>query len=252
MIENILRPTPFLHPFPDPASVFADPVDKHAQHLHPLCSIDLSAVDAAWQGRIHMLSPIEPCDGLIGQSTTAYHGEFQRPNWLAFQLRDGRYTLLGDWRYFELNAPELTPAFRAELDIRHADSHAAFAQVQAHYAEHGQLYSLRIGRRNVRDPDTLALLHQREEIRGFHTDADPLPLLEQLGGEACESNWTVGSEWPLDMSPDGDPAPLTPDGRRFRFIAQVPGYNYCLHGADSILLFYDPQTSVALFTFDWT
>ncbi|MCR6474952.1 hypothetical protein NU688_02195 [Variovorax sp. ZS18.2.2] len=252
MVTDIRQPAPFLHPFPDPVDVFSDPVDRYARHLHPLCTIDLSAVDPAWQGRIHMLSPIEPYEGLIGQSTVAHHGEFLRPNWLAFELKDDRYTLLGDWRYFEVNDPDLSPSFRTELDIRHEDSHLAFAAMQAHYAGCHRLDIMRTGARNVRDPDTLALLHKRREIRGFDSDGDPLPLLAQLGGEAFEGNWSESSEWPIDRNPAGDPAPLTADGRRFRFIAHVPGYNYCLHGADSILLFYDPQDSIALFTFDWT
>ena len=36
---------PFLHPFPDPADVFASDPAQAAKLLHPLVSIDLSAVD---------------------------------------------------------------------------------------------------------------------------------------------------------------------------------------------------------------
>ena len=49
-----------------------------------------------------------------------------------------------------------------------------------------------------------------------------------------------------------DAFPLTEDGRPFRFVAAVPGWNYRDGGADQIPLFYDPQTRVALQTFEWS
>jgi hypothetical protein len=35
-------------------------------------------------------------------------------------------------------------------------------------------------------------------------------------------------------------------------VAEVSGYAYCEEGADSILLFYEPESRTVLFTFDWS
>ena len=40
--------------------------------------------------------------------------------------------------------------------------------------------------------------------------------------------------------------------RRYYFIASASGWEYCNHGADNILMFYQPETRRVLFTFDWT
>ncbi|VWC81677.1 hypothetical protein BLA50215_01288 [Burkholderia lata] len=39
---------------------------------------------------------------------------------------------------------------------------------------------------------------------------------------------------------------------RIRFVAGVTGWEYRAMGADSILLFYEPASRVALLTFDWS
>ena len=45
---------------------------------------------------------------------------------------------------------------------------------------------------------------------------------------------------------------ITYKGKSFFFVASVADYNWCATGADSILLFYEPENRIALFTFDWT
>jgi hypothetical protein len=49
-----------------------------------------------------------------------------------------------------------------------------------------------------------------------------------------------------------DKAPRTVDGRFYQFIAAVPGWHYREHGADRILLYYDPVERIALETFDFS
>lgn len=96
---DFTQPQPFLHPFPDPADVFAADPAQAAKLLHPLVSIDLSAVDPAWSGRIHLLSPVEPYDDYFADGAEAYHSYYTRRNWIGFRLgEDSRYELLGDWR----------------------------------------------------------------------------------------------------------------------------------------------------------
>ena len=75
----------------------------------------------------------------------------------------------------------------------------------------------------------MRLLRKRAEVRGFHTDTEPHPLLQCLGGSAPSGNWDEDGdckEWPLVSDEcvsegSGRFLPLTPDGRRFHFIASV-------------------------------
>jgi hypothetical protein len=105
MRTDIFEVTPFLRPFPDASEVFNEPIAQYAKHLHPLISIDLSVIDSSWSGWIHVVSPIEPYNGCVGEYTTSFHNDYLRENWIAFCLENGRYSLLGDIRYFLLENP---------------------------------------------------------------------------------------------------------------------------------------------------
>jgi hypothetical protein len=89
-LSSILEPTPYLRPFPAAADVFASPVESYARNLTPLLSIDLSVVNAAWRGWIHLVNPFEPYENFIGANTHPFHNYYLRENWLAFRCADGR------------------------------------------------------------------------------------------------------------------------------------------------------------------
>ncbi|SDZ23631.1 hypothetical protein SAMN04487939_12556 [Lysobacter sp. yr284] len=240
----------WLRPFPDAAEVFAADQQHLARHLHPLVSIDLAAVDPHWSGWLHLLSPLEPCDGLVGQYSQVEDGELLKPNWIGFQVEaDGRYRLLGDARYFLLeSSAEQTPAAlalsRRDLEKHYAEQEAAYAASREYYRRNGKL--VRLDRKG----------------RPSYGDEDAVELVESVGGEVdAGGNWEETVEFPLEYGrPGGADAgdaddvvwPLSPAGRRFRHVASVPGWNYRTSGADTILLFYEPVERLALLSFDWT
>lgn len=235
---NIFEPTPHLRPFPAAADVFADPVEKYTQHLTPLLSIELSAVNSAWPGWIHLVNPFEPYEGYIGSDTQPFHTYYLRENWLGFRLVDGRYSLLGDFRFFQRehplpdsSAPQARQNQRSYLEAHTAEQQASYEAMRACFRREGGLYR----------SDT-----------GPYAPTDRRALLGQLGGAAPGGNWAVGTDFPIDSPESDNPRPLTEDGRPFHFIACVAAYNYLATGADDILLFYDPPSQTALFTFDWT
>jgi hypothetical protein len=102
---DIAETAPFLKPFPNVSDVFDEPVALHGRHLHPLVSVDLSVINSSWSGWIHLVSPIEPYSGCVGEYTTPFHNEYLQENWIAFRLKNNRYSLLGDFRYFLLENP---------------------------------------------------------------------------------------------------------------------------------------------------
>jgi len=199
-------------------------------------SIDLSAVNADWRGWVHLVSPIEPFDDTLGAGGSQYFNYYLRENWLAFRCIDNRYSLLGDFRYFQLENPAVGKGTHAILEKQYAEQQASYETIHARHLRHGGLYRF--------DPE-------RKEGDDPYLNRKQLPLLNQLGGAAPGGNWE-NTDLPL-VSEDGDnPRPLTEDGRPFQFIACATGYNYREDGADDILLFYDPQSKIALLTFDWT
>ncbi|MGO4262032.1 hypothetical protein [Lysobacter sp. TAB13] len=245
MQDDFTRPGSILRPFPDAGNVFAPGQESLQRHLHPLVSIDLSAVRPQWSGWLHLLSPLEPCDGLVGQYTEdEFHGELLRSNWIGFAVEDGRYRLLGDARYFllERSLEETPPQLRgdrAELEKHYLAEERAYRVSRDYYREHGRLVRLnRFG--NAPSDDTTAL-----------------DLVERLGGFADAGyNWEETVEFPLEYGQaegvEQAVWPLSPSGRRFEHVASVPGWNYRKTGADLIVLFYEPVEQLALLTFDWT
>lgn len=110
MKEDVMTAGTGLRVYPEPAEVFVADQAELAEHLHPLVSIDLAEVDPAWRGWIHLVSPLEPAQGYLGDHTEASHSPLQKPNWLGFSLEDDRYRLLGDLRYLaRATTPEELP-----------------------------------------------------------------------------------------------------------------------------------------------
>lgn len=281
MIEDINAPQPYLTIFPEAASVFAAPVEKYAQHLHPLLSIDLSVVNPAWSGVVHLISPVEPYSGFMGEYTQAFHNDYLKTNWIAFKLNaENRYELLGDFKYFALenvvldtpiDSPEESESainayremfdedfmellentpkdYRQELEAHYAQSHIGYRQAKEKYAKYGGLYGDNGG-------ETLA------EKREYFTE--PWNFLDQLGGTTGWANWTSYCEdfgiklnaGYYDEGLEDDIYPISPAGNRFYFIAGVPAWHYITNGysgADWIVMYYEPIERIVWFTFDYT
>ena len=119
-----------------------------------------------------------------------------------------------------------------ELLEHYAKQQQSFDEVKAAY-ERGLLMNVDLGKR---EGEAQMLKHR-------------LAFLEDWKESQGAGNWADPDLFPLEFvdNPEmdwEDAFPLT-DGRPFRFVAAVPGWNYRDGGADQILLFYDPQTRVA-------
>src|ERR1700733_11491514 len=104
-VQDLFLPQPFLKAFPRPETAFADPIARYERLLNPFVSIELSAIDPELSGWIHLVGPIEPYDGYIGDTDKRYCGPFLQRNWIAFRVTaEDRYQLPGDFRFFEIEA----------------------------------------------------------------------------------------------------------------------------------------------------
>ncbi len=244
MIEDLNTLQPYLTIFPDAKDVFAEPVEKYAELINPYLSIDLSTVNPAWKGKIHLVSPVEPIDGMIGELTSNAHNDYLKMNWIAFKLNsDDRYELLGDFNYFARENSSVKKSnknLQAELETHYADNKTGFAEARAKYAKYGALYG-----------DQGKTLAEKQALW-----TEPYNYLDQLGGGACDSNWcSYCDDIDMNMDDEEDVYPISPSGNRFYFIACVPGYHYITKGysePDSIVLFYEPIERIAWITFDYT
>lgn len=211
---------PFMTPFPSPEQVFAGDIAAHRRHLLPLLTLELSAINPEWSGKIHFINPKEPYIGTLGERTSEYHDYYNRENWLAFRIENDRYTFLGDFRYFYLEGREDN-----ELSEHYKDTEQGLEKAKEFYQQH----------------DMLNPWGQTDNQQYW---------VEEITAEPGCGNWSDG--FPLDYDEDDNAYPLTEDGRRFHFVGWLTAYSYCDAGADGILLFYDPVEKIALFTFDWT
>ena len=211
---------PFMKPFPEGNDIFSNRVEQHLKHIQPLLTIELSAIKQGWSGTLHFLTPKEPYEGLVGQSTSEFHNYYSRENCIAFRVDNDKYVFLGDFRYFELET-----------------------QVDAGLIKHYQEVELSLAA-------TKSLFEEHHFLNPWGQLNNPQDWLDELGGEPWCGNWS--DSFPNEIVNDEFCYPLTEDGRRFEYIGSLSGYSYRENAADGVLLFFDPVEKIALFIFDWT
>lgn len=238
--ERIVAADERVHVLPGPDEVFVADQPWLEALLHPLVSIDLAAVAESWTGRVHLLSPVEPEEGLLGEATTAHHNEYTGVNWISFHLDDAsRYRFLGERRYFEAEDAAASGSSIPELAAHYAQAETEYEGTRARWE---RLRALVWGDED--DPT-----QQRD---GWGTD---IALVDRLGGDPGWGNWTSYPPPPalrLDQSEPVKPVLRLADGRPFTFVAATAGYPWRETGADSILLFIEPETRTVVLTFDWS
>ncbi len=211
--EKIKKLRPGLTPFPE--HVFVDDQPWLADHLLPLLSIDMGILRPELAGRVvHMLQPVGPIDGYIGDGTVEFHNEFTGPNWFALHLtEDNRYRFLGQDGYFEPYDEEYAAGAKQNQ-----------AKVRGYAKDHGRLADF------------------PRYLKGKAVEQNWLDI---LGGDFWAGNWTTEAPPPAFeflYEEDTDRIELAYQGKPFFPVA-------CANGL-TILMFYEPESSTVLFTFD--
>ena len=225
--------SPGLTPFP--RDVFASDQPWLSDHLLPLLSIDLGVLKPELAGTVvHMLCPVEPYDGNIGGGTEHFHNAFTSTGWFALRLtEDNRYRFLGQEGYFRLSPQRDFDLYPGEEEHA-AQMKESYAKARAYFEKHGRLGSYSAYGKG---------------------EAQEHAWLDSLGGDFWGGNWTdpadVPSAFTLTDDWNAEQITLTYEGKPFFPVAHVAGYHWCASGADAILLFYEPESRTALFTFDW-
>jgi hypothetical protein len=272
--ETLRRQTEYFRPFPDTQDVFTDRVDEHCEYLLPLATVSLNRLSPEWSGEVHFVMPIEPAPGWgeVGERSKEYHNYLCRPNWIGYRMSNNRFELACDFRYFhkayfESHPPgdQLASAEAAELPSHYERTRNEYEHRRQFFRQHGLL-------RWSSQPYTESFPRPDDD------ESVILALVESLGGESTETNWTATdfplSKYPPSLTSEDDAAmlaslrhlglnlenspglpivvPKTEDGRDFRYIGFIDMGSYVGDTDGGLLLFYDHRDRVALTTFDWT
>ncbi|MCL2161814.1 MAG: hypothetical protein FWH56_08045 [Betaproteobacteria bacterium] len=168
-----------------------------------------------------MLRPVGPYEGYIGDGTEQFHNEFASSNWFALQLtEDNRYRFLGQEGYFP-------PRIHPDEEKYAAQKKEDYAKARAYFEKHGRLPN---------DP-----------MYGDGEESRPQDWLDDLGGDFWAGNWVTEappSAFTLIDDEKNDRIELTYQGRPFFPVANADDL--------TTLLFYEPESRTALFTFDFS
>lgn len=217
MSPNVDLPA-HLHPFPRAEDVFSRDVDLHRKHLIPLVSIDASFIDPTWSGKLHVVSPKESYDGMVGEYCSEFHTETCKSDVLGFRVSaDGKYEFLADFRYFlvERGAKADSPRYLSGLlddIIEHYDNvESEFAKTRAHFKATGYLNP-----NPEKQPDRKdAWISITNDFRSYNAEQ-----LKTLAGNALRS------------------------------VARTTGYSYYSSGPSRLNLYFEPVSRIAIVQLD--
>lgn len=218
MSSDKIKPAPYLYPFPEPTDVFSSNVDIHRRHLLPLISFDAAHVDSTWQGKLHIVSPKESFDGMVGEYCEEYHNKWCGNDILAFKVEDdGKYSFLTDFRYFVTergivpDAPSYLSGFIGDVSEHYDEVEREFAKTKQFYMNRGVLNP-----NSSRQPDR-------------------------------NDSWLKFPEEPTFYN---NRIPVLENAKQLRFVAQATGYSYYGGGPTSLLLYYDHVERIAVIQLD--
>ncbi|MCW3464396.1 hypothetical protein [Chitinophaga nivalis] len=239
--------------FPKYEAVFYDELEMHQRYFLPVCSVNLRFLMPEKDEWHHFISVKEIYDGCVGEMTTDWHTRYTKPDTFGFDVIDGKYRFDADWRYFTVDTiitPEDYGKTYDEHEIEYNMNDSMYALKKQYYEQYGALYDgdfncpgLQVD--DIRRLERLRLLRPED----LHKDAITEYALELrsrlIGGVLTDL---------LDQNPDKDDVepPLKDNGAAFDYIGCMPGYDFQLHGADQISLFYDGEGKKAVVTLSYT
>ncbi len=241
---------------------------------------------------VHMLNPFEPIDGLIGEDTEDFHNEFCSENWLAFRLtEDNQYRFLAGEQYFyfapqynhtddwfseDIEENRETYQQRKENYLRTGRliNHGKHLNLELNFLDNlgGRVWegnwvyvsSIPSAFAMVEgdaDANELAYLYEDLQVvqkrlsdESFINNNLPKSIINKVKQEEIDTLAQI-EELKTKLSQKGeynDELTISYQSEDFIFVADVAGYQYCEHGADAILMFYEPKSRIVLFTYDWS
>lgn len=236
-IDKVTELSPTMKAFPEASDIFIPEQSWLAKYFLPLLSVDLGEIRPELAGTVvHMLNPIEPFEGSIGMNTTEFHNEYCGNDFYAFRLTaDNRYEFLAEEGYFE-SAPvhnfELDKYEQIELD----KMWQTYQDTKQRFVETGKL--------------TQPIYDKNLKERAF---------LHDFGGKIDNGNWNFSFSdkalkntfYRFELDNEGNVAVFYKDKPFFQ-VGWTAGYDWCSAGADAIIMLYEPEYRIVLFSLDWS
>ncbi len=239
MLKDVEYPQPYLRLFPSPDTVFVEPVKRYYDNLLPLVSIDLSVLDNSLSGWLPVVCPLETADGYPGEHGKEYWGAYLQPNWIGFRLtEDGKYELLGDFRYFALedeDGEELYEGSKDEIREHSEELRESYEERKSEFESSGEFEGEAVSR--IGGLSTAENLPEVMLSKASFSYAEPMNDDDDFDDENYDEDAYDGG------------VPKTSDGRDYLFVAAVDPTLYMDSGPESVVVFYDPVERIVLHSF---
>lgn len=239
--------------FPEYEEVFYDDLENHKKYFLPLCSINLQCIFPNRDEWLHFVSVKEIYDGRVGQNTSKYHTEYTREDSFGFNVIEGKYKFDSDWNFFEINTEILPGNYNpdySDAEIEYNMNTAKYDLLKKYYQEYNELYKGSFYRPGL----TVNDIRRLERIRQL----TPEDLRKDEVNEyiAEQRQGKIGGVFsPFDESESSleetDNVPYVA-GKMFECIGYVVGYDFQMHGADQVHLFYDKELKKAVVTLQYS
>ncbi|MBO9492355.1 hypothetical protein J7384_18480 [Endozoicomonas sp. G2_1] len=224
---------------PNAKDVFSRDIEKHAELLFPLLSIDLQELYPELSGLVHFILPFEPFDH-IGLETTKYHTYYSRVNWLAYKLENNKCSLEPDYRFFQKEYIQYHPEYKNEfsgvvdyLDQLPADLDRELLEFECNY--------IKIREKYFNDSNKL-----HEVLKRFKNSNEAFKYIDGRFPSMTEPTNNIDY-------------PITENGRKFRYIGKLDPTDLSYYDKNNklislkadfdIIMYYDPVDKIILNTF---
>lgn len=246
--------------FPAYEDVFYDDIENHKKYFLPICSFNLQLIDPSKDQWLHIVSVKEIFDGCVGENKPEFYTEFTKADMFGFDVIDGKYKFDADWNFFSTQtqiSPEDYGNSYSELEIEYNMNDAMYQLKKQYYQKNGYLYNRSSYRPGLEVWDIRRLERLRKLTVG---DLEKDELSDYFAERLEKKIYGVFEELntkslPLeDCNFSGENLIEKPyyNGKLLPYIASIEGYDYQLHAADQLFLFFDENIQKAVICLEYT
>jgi len=248
--------------FPDTSDVFQGDLEMHSKYFFPLLTFDASIVDPSIEHPLHFVAPAESPEDGVGGLDNMFHAGYCMNNWIGFDVGRGKYCFQANEQFFHEariakdpdflkgkfpNHPPYEEEYPVSLREGLAEARENYIAFKEAYLAGDQKERFEGWREHMHlgsVPHDANWAHcSMMEVESTNVELSVEDQIARWGGTAEDCRPTVSVNYPL-----------TKDGRRFLYLGSIEAtlFDYQFMDWDTILLFYDPVSKVALSTFDCT
>ncbi len=251
----------FFKIYPSYEEVFYDEIENHKKYFFPLFSINLKIIDEKENKWLHFISVKEIYEGCVGENTEQFHTKYTKLDMLGFDIIDGKYKFDSKWEYFSVATEILPENYHLKYsyqEIEYNMNEAMFQLKKSYYQKFGKIYDKRFNRpgievEDIRRVERLRKLTPDDLEKDESLDYLSERISKKIGGLLDEININKSLIEKSEFC-GGNllEIPKDDNNEELQYIGCTEGYDFQLHAADQIILFYDKKTSKAIICLEYT